>query len=60
MDDPTAEAERTALMAGLVILMAVILAMTIFCVSVFIELKTERDVNEVLKQKIVRRMIQCP
>lgn len=60
MDDPTASAERTALMAGLVILMAVVLVLFLFVVGLYLEYKTERDVNELLKAKIVGRLIRCP
>ena len=59
MDDPLASAERTALMVGLVITMGLILVLVIACTMLFISNKTERDVNEILKQKILRRMIQC-
>ena len=59
VDDPVASAERTALMVGLVITMGLILVLVIACVMLFISNKTERDVNEILKQKIVKRMIQC-
>lgn len=59
MDDPTAHAERTALYAGLVILMVVVLAMLLFVVVLYLNFKTERDVNEILKAKIMRRLIQC-
>ena len=59
MDDPVASAERTALMVGLVITMGLILVLVIACTMLFISNKTERDVNEILKQKILRRMIQC-
>jgi len=41
-------------MAGL------IMVLVISAFLMFIELKTERDVNELLKQKILKRMIQCP
>ena len=60
MDDPTASAERAALMAGTAILMAVVLVLFIFVVGMYLDLKTERDVNELLKAKIVKRLIQCP
>ena len=59
MDDPLASAERTALMVGLVITMGLILVLVIACTMLFISNKTERDVNDILKQKILRRMIQC-
>ena len=59
MDDPLASAERTALMVGLVITMVLVLVLVIACTMLFISNKTERDVNEILKQKILRRMIQC-
>lgn len=59
MDDPVASAERTALMVGLVITMGLILVLVIFCVMLFISNKQERDVNAILKQKIIKRMIQC-
>lgn len=60
MDDPVASAEHTALMAGLIILMVIILCLTLFVMGLYISLKTERDVNEILKAKIVGRLIQCP
>ena len=47
-------------MAGLVILMAIVLVLFLFVVGLYLEYKTERDVNELLKAKILRRMIQCP
>ena len=59
MDDPVASAERTALMVGLVITMGLILVLVIACTMLFISNKTERDVNEILKQRILKRMIQC-
>ena len=59
VDDPVASAERTALMVGLVITMGLILVLVIFCVMLFISNKQERDVNAILKQKIIKRMIQC-
>lgn len=59
MDDPTASGERTALMAGLVILMIVLLAMLLFIVGLYLSLKTERDVNNILRAKIIGRLIQC-
>ena len=59
MDDPVASAERTALMVGLVITMGLILVLVIACTMLFISNKTERDVNDILKQKILKRMIQC-
>jgi len=46
-------------MVGLVITMGLILVLVIACVMLFIKNKQERDVNEILKQKIVKRMIQC-
>jgi signal transduction histidine kinase len=46
-------------MAGLAILMAVVLVLFIFVVGLYLDLKTERDVNKILKDKIVRRLIQC-
>ena len=59
MDDPVASAERTALMVALILLMGLILVLVIACTMLFISNKTERDVNDILKQKILRRMIQC-
>lgn len=59
MDDPTAPGERTALMAGLVILMIVLLVMLLFIVGLYLSLKTERDVNNILRAKIIGRLIQC-
>lgn len=47
-------------MAGLAILMAVVLVLFLFVVGLYLEYKTERDVNELLKAKIVGRLIQCP
>jgi len=46
-------------MVGLVITMGLILVLVIACVMLFISNKQERDVNAILKQKIIRRMIQC-
>lgn len=60
VDDPIASAERTALMVGLLITMTLILGMTIGVVILSLKLKQERDVNEILKAKIVGRLIQCP
>ena len=60
LDDPIASAERTSLMVGLLITMTLILAMTIGIVLLTLKLKQERDVNEILKAKIVGRLIQCP
>lgn len=60
MDDPTAPAERTALMAGLVILMVVVLVLFLFVVGLYLDMRTERDVNRILSKKILNRMIQCP
>lgn len=60
MDDPVASGERTALMVAVVILMGVFLVMLLLVLSLFISLKTERDVNQILKAKIVGRLIQCP
>ena len=59
MDDPTASGERTALMAGLVILMVMLLVMLLFIVGLYLSLKTERDVNNILRAKIIGRLIQC-
>ena len=47
-------------MAGTAILMAVVLVLFIFVIGLYLDLKTERDVNELLKAKIVKRLIQCP
>lgn len=60
MDDPVASGEQTALLATVVVLLGLFLIMLLLVVAMFISLKTERDVNEVLKAKIVKRMIQCP
>lgn len=59
MDDPVASAEQSALMVGLVITMILILVLVIVCVMLFISNKQERDVNAILSQKIIKRMIQC-
>ena len=59
MDDPTASGERTALLAGITVLMLILLAMLLFVVGLYLNLKTERDVNEILRAKIVGRLIQC-
>ena len=40
--------------------MAIVLALMLFVVGLYINLKTERDVNEILKAKIIGRLIQCP
>lgn len=42
------------------IVTAVVLALVIGCTMLFIQLKTERDVNEVLSAKIFRRLVVCP
>ena len=42
------------------ITMILVLAMTIGIVLLTLKLKQERDVNEILKAKIVGRLIQCP
>jgi hypothetical protein len=47
-------------MVGLLITMTIILCMTIGVVILSLKLKQERDVNEILKAKIVGRLIQCP
>jgi hypothetical protein len=47
-------------MVGLLITMILILGMTIGVVILSLKLKQERDVNEILKAKIVGRLIQCP
>lgn len=47
-------------MAGLAILMVVVLVLFLFVVGLYLGYKTERDVNELLKAKIVGRLIQCP
>jgi|GEM_PF-1638097 hypothetical protein len=60
MDDPTASAERTALLAGTTFLMVLVLVLFLFVVGLYLSLKTERDVNDILKAKIVGRLIQCP
>ena len=39
--------------------MVVVLAMLLFVVVLYLNFKTERDVNEILKAKIMRRLIQC-
>jgi len=46
-------------MVGLVIAMSLVLFLVIACVMLFISNKQERDVNAILKQKIIKRMIQC-
>ena len=60
MDDPIASAERSALMVGLLITMVLILILTLAIVFVTLKLKQERDVNQILKAKIIGRLIQCP
>ena len=60
MDDPIASAERSALMVGLLITMVLILILTLGIVFVTLKLKQERDVNQILKAKIIGRLIQCP
>jgi hypothetical protein len=47
-------------MVGLLITMTIILCMTIGVVILSLKLKQERDVNEILKAKIVGRLIQFP
>jgi signal transduction histidine kinase len=59
MDDPTASGEQAALLAGLVIAMLCVLVLLLFVVGLYLNLKTERDVNRILKAKIVGRLIQC-
>ena len=39
--------------------MLILLAMLLFVVGLYLNLKTERDVNEILRAKIVGRLIQC-
>lgn len=58
--NPLASAEQTAIMVALVLMAGLIMVLVISAFLMFIELKTERDVNELLKQKILKRMIQCP
>ena len=60
VDDPIASAERSALMVGLLITMVLILILTLGIVFVTLKLKQERDVNQILKAKIIGRLIQCP
>ena len=58
--NPLASAEQTAIMVALVLMAGMIMVLVVTSFLMFIELKTERDVNELLKQKILKRMIQCP
>lgn len=39
--------------------MLILLVMLLFVVGLYLNLKTERDVNEILRAKIVGRLIQC-
>lgn len=39
--------------------MTAVLVLTLVCMVLFIKLKTERDVSEILKARIVGRLIQC-
>jgi len=59
VDDSITSTEQTALMVALVLLMGVILVLVIACVALILDLKTEKDINEILKSRIVKRMIQC-
>ena len=59
MDDPTASGERAALLAAVVILLGLFLVMLLLVLAMFVSLKTERDVNQILKAKIVGRLIRC-
>ena len=47
-------------MVGLLITMVLILILTLGIVFVTLKLKQERDVNQILKAKIIGRLIQCP
>jgi hypothetical protein len=40
--------------------MVLVLVLFLFVVGLYLSLKTERDVNDILKAKIVGRLIQCP
>jgi hypothetical protein len=40
--------------------MAIVLALMITCTVLFIELKTERDAQEILNAKLVGRYLRCP
>jgi hypothetical protein len=46
-------------MVGLVIVMSAVLVLILACALLTIKLKVEHDTNEILKAKIVGRMIRC-
>lgn len=39
--------------------MICVLVLLLFVVGLYLSLKTERDVNRILKAKIIGRLIQC-